>query len=120
MSLIKINNILVKRCKYGYGVFANKNINKGDLIERGLMVPINIDGNYNTHVFSWGKQWTFGSGCSTFYNTSLNPNCIMNRYYDKYKYDIFAIKDINAGEELTHKYISLEWREAFKGLKDIN
>lgn len=34
----------------------------------------------------------------------------MNRYYDKYKYDIFAIKDINAGEELTHKYISLEWR----------
>ena len=31
-------------------------------------------------------------------------------------FEIYAIRDIKEGEELTHKYKSLEWRECFTEL----
>jgi hypothetical protein len=65
--------------------------------------------------------WALGSGCSTFYNStspgdanSLPSNTKMSRYYDEDRFEIHAIADIKADEELTHTYKSIKWRECFQ------
>ena len=123
MSLIFCNNIYVKAItNKGLGVFASKMFKKGELIEKGIIRRIDIDGNKNPYIFSWSPDkdvWGFGSGCSTFYNTSMDPNCKMVRYYDEDRFEIFALCDIDIDIELTHKYVSLDWRECFQDLKKV-
>ena len=121
MSLVNCSKVFVKYINEvkGLGAFANCNIDKGKLIECGVARVIDIDGNKNPYVFTWSedkKIWAFGSGCSTFYNTSLNPNCNFVRNYELNTFQIYALHDIKEGDELTHKYKSLEWRECFKDL----
>ena len=43
----------------------------------------------------------------------------MIRHFDKDRFEIFALTDIKKGEELVHKYKSLEWRDVFKDLRDM-
>lgn len=117
-----INNIF-------YGVFAKVNIRKGELVENGLMRRLSddnnrgFDGTKNSFVFTWSDNkpnytWAFGSGCSTFYNTGLESqtNVSMVRNFDDDRFEIYAIKDIKSGDELTHTYKSLQWRDAFTTL----
>lgn len=66
--------------------------------------------NTNTRAFS--------SGCAAFYNTSLTPNTSMTRIFDEDRFEIHAVKDIEANEELTHKYKSLEWRSCWTDLRE--
>ena len=59
----------------GFGgdcTFALKDFAEGELVERGLIRRINIDGNECPFIFTWSEDrtvWAFGSGCATFYNT---------------------------------------------------
>ena len=43
----------------------------------------------------------------------------VKRYYDEDVFKIFALHDINEGDELTHTYQSLQWRKCFKNLKFV-
>ena len=97
----------------------------GDLIERGIMrrLPEGFDGNTSPYVFTWSterpcKVWGMGSGCAPFYNTAKegDGNTNMVRYFDEDRFEIFAARDIEAGEELSHTYISLGWRKCFSEL----
>ena len=36
-----------------------------------------------------------------------------------YRFEIFATRDIEAGDELLHTYISLKWRTCFQELNEI-
>ena len=108
--------------KKGHSAYANVDIKKGELIEKGLARRVETDGHKNPYVFTWSddrKTWAFGSGCATFYNTSRNPNTIMTRYFDEDRFEIHAKQDIKKDTELTHTYRSLEWREAFEDLRQI-
>ena len=108
------------------GAFAKVNIKKDELIEYGLVIRVedkSFNGMNNPHVFTWSDDipnttWAFCSGCATFYNTELekDSNTRMIRYFDENKFEIYAKRDINANEELTHTYKSLEWRTAFTPL----
>ena len=109
---------------YGsYGVFATKNIKSGEIIEWGMQRKIdNLDGANCPYVFTWnscGKKlisnnvWTTGSGNAIFYNSDINPNTRMYRFYNDYFFMIIANRDIKVGEELTHYYISSNWRDCF-------
>ena len=120
MSLIDCSKVIVKNTNtMGLGAFANQNIKRGDLIEKGVIRRINADGHKSPHLFSWSEDrtvWAFASGCATFYNTSLDPNTRFVRNYITDTFKIYAQRDIKVGEELTHKYKSLEWRECFQEL----
>lgn len=126
MSKIDCKNVYLKESSINSsfdGVFANLDFKKGDIIEKGIVRIINIDGNYNPHVFTWSddipnKTWAIGSGFSTFYNTSLNPNTKMNRDFKNNSFTIEAVCDISKGDELTHRYKSLNWRTCFKELNN--
>ena len=116
------------------GAFANQDIKKGELVEIGIMRRLSdnnnkqFNGMENPYVFTWSDDipnytWAFGSGCSSFYNSGLQSqtNTIMVRYFDEDRFEIYATKDIKKGDELTHTYKSLEWRDVFKPLfKKLN
>lgn len=126
MSKIDCSKVYVKESSIDSsfdGVFANQDFKKDDIIEYGIVRVINIDGNINPFVFTWSdeipnKTWAIGSGCSTFYNTSLNPNTQMIRNFEKNTFVIKAKTDISKDAELTHKYKSLNWRNCFQELNN--
>tara|TARA_B100001094_G_C18115013_1_gene763453 strand:+ start:306 stop:698 length:393 start_codon:yes stop_codon:yes gene_type:complete len=122
-NFIDCSKVKVQKFKNkGYSVLANQNIKKNDLIEKGIIQRIDYDGNKNTHLFTWSedrKTWGFGSGCSTYYNTSLTPNVEMKRDFENDLFQIYALQDIKKNEELTHKYKSLKWRECFEDIRNI-
>ena len=108
------------------GAFANENIKKDELVEKGLMRRLSsnenkaFDGMKDPHVFTWSDDipnytWAFASGCTAFYNSGLEgqTNTRMVRYFEEDRFEIYATKDIIEGEELTHTYKSLQWRDVF-------
>ena len=110
------------------GSFSACAFKAGDLIERGVMrrLPEGFDGHKCQECFTWStdlpnKTWAAGSGCSPYYNTDKgsNANTKMVRYFDENRFEIFAARDIAAGEELLHTYISLEWRECFSDMNKM-
>ena len=121
MSLVDCSNDIVKETDdMGLGVFSNKSFKKGDIIEKGIIRRVDTDGHKNPYLFTWSVDrdiWGFGSGCSTFYNTSLSPNCKMIRYYDEDRFEMVALCNIDNNVQLFHTYQSLEWRDCFKSLK---
>ena len=109
-----------------YGAFASVNIKKDELIEFGIARRIgdeSFNGMRSPHVFTWSDDnpnttWAICSGCATFYNTGFekDTNTRMVRYYNEDRFEIYAKRDINKDEELTHTYKSLQWRDVFKPL----
>jgi len=112
------SKVLVKPDTYGGdGAFATVDIKKGELVEYGLMRRLPLDGNQSPYVFTWSDDrtvWATAGGCAMFYNTHpTTPNTEMIRYFDEDRYEIFALEDIKAGDELLHTYRSLRWRQCF-------
>ncbi len=107
----------------GAGVYAACDIGEGELVELGIVrrLPTGFDGNQSPYVFTWSHdrtQWAIGSGCSTFYNCSTDPNTKMVRNFETDTFEIHALRAIRRGEELTHTYESLSWRACFTELMD--
>lgn len=113
-------DVEVRASEYGDGAFAKRAFAKGELVEYGLARHLpTLDGNECTYVFTWSedrKTWAICGGAAMFYNTSLEPNTEMYRFFDSNRFEIFALRDIAAGEELTHQYRSLRWRQCFSDL----
>mmetsp|Transcript_52875 Transcript_52875/g.113325 ORF Transcript_52875/g.113325 Transcript_52875/m.113325 type:complete len:878 (-) Transcript_52875:174-2807(-) len=123
--LVDCSKVYAKRDAYGgVGAFASVAIKKGELVERGIVRRLPVDGNFCPYVFTWSEDksvWASGSGCSVFYNADIdgNENTEMKRYFDEDRFEIYAIRDIAPHEEVTHLYKSIEWRECFRDLKAL-
>jgi hypothetical protein len=116
---IMCNSVYTKETENGHAVFANHDIKKGELIERGLARIVPLDGNDCPYCFTWSEdrtKWALCSGYATFYNTSKTANTVMNRDFEKYTFEIYAKTDISKHTELTHTYRSLGWRKCFSEL----
>lgn len=133
-SKIDCSKVLVKSSAFATednqfdGAFAAVDFKEGDLVERGLMrrLPDGFDGNTCPYIFTWSterpnKTWGMGSGCAPYYNTAAetDANTRMVRFFDEDRFEIYATRDIAAGEELLHTYISLKWRTCFAELNQI-
>ncbi|CAE7530650.1 PEAMT [Symbiodinium natans] len=122
-SLVDCSKVEVRPDGHGgAGVFAAVPLRRGELVERGIVRRLPVDGNTNPYVFTWSEDrsvWASGSGCSVFYNASLDgsENTEVVRHLDQDRFEIFALRDIDKGEELTHLYKSMEWRSCFRDLK---
>ena len=64
-----------------------------------------FDGMKNPFVFTWSDEipnytWAFPSCCATFYNSGLESqtNSHMIRFFDEDRFEIYASKDIKAGD----------------------
>lgn len=107
------NRIYIKKSEYGgvlggRGVFANKFIKKGEIIEEGqTLTSNNIDdlkcGLYAEYIYTRtdgvndsGVVFLLGNG--GIYNHSYNNNAVIRTKNDTFT--VFAIKDINKDEEI--------------------
>jgi SET domain len=127
-SLVDCSRVAVRESPLGgLGAFAAVDIMAGEKVETGIARRLtNCDGNENPYVFTWSDEvpcttWAIGSGCSTFYNTVASggeqePNTKMARNFANDTFEIFASRDIKAGEELLHVYKSKGWRKCFQSL----
>jgi len=113
MSLVHSDLIEVRRSrKKGRGVFARQPIRKGTVIERAPIVLIPVGEVFSNaprtkladYVFTWGKDTVaLVLGYGSLYNHSYQPNA--SYYGEGRQIQAFrAIRDIQAGEEITVNY----------------
>jgi len=118
-TLVYIGDIEIKNSKLGgYGVFAKQTIKKGTLIESGIMSVLNnVNGSENPMLFTWSDdktKWAIGTGLLHYYNHSDNPNIKKKGDLINNTLKIYALRDIDVGEELLGSYYSKKWRECFQ------
>jgi uncharacterized protein len=106
------NKISVRPSKiHNYGVFADKNIRKGEIIEECYIVPDEIlDGSLNDYTFDVRKGDNKAPravlGYGMIYNHSRQPNADFDAYNDLMVYK--ATRFICKGEEIFISY-GKEW-----------
>lgn len=113
MSLQPSDMIEVRRSPgRGRGVFARRFIAKGTIIERVPMIvfpekELETDEGFSTlyhYCFEWGKGTVaLAMGYGSIYNHSYAPNARYDDLPQRTK-EFTALKDIQAGEEITISY----------------
>jgi SET domain-containing protein len=98
----------------GRGVFTDKKINIGDIIESSPVIEFPeedwkhvVETVINSYCFLWGEDRQSGAlalGYGSLYNHSYKPNAKYIRKVSEKVIDFVAIKDIEAGEEITVNY----------------
>lgn len=98
----------------GRGMFAVRKYLKGELIERAPVVAIDekkwpsaAKTILSDYGFDWGEKdehAAIAMGYISIYNHSYSPNAQLEQMLDELMMEIIAIKDIEAGEEITINY----------------
>lgn len=110
MIEIKISNV----CKgeFNRGIFATRDIRKGELIHEAPAVTF-LNEEYELiekttladFVFNYGANHTaILLGYGSLFNHSYTPNAVYELQFEKLTADFFAHKDIKAGEEIFINY----------------
>lgn len=104
--------------KIGRGVIARMDILKGAVIERSPVVvaPCNdFEAKHGRetvidhYLLTWpekgeDKEYAVGLGYLMLYNHSSRPNAVFRNSYKYREVEVVALRDIEAGEEITHDY----------------
>jgi SET domain-containing protein len=98
----------------GRGVFARRDIRKGELIERSPVVVVpreqwkKIDETIlSNYVFDWGEteeDAAVALGYVSIYNHSYTPNAELTECLDDLIIEVSALQDIQKGEEIFVNY----------------
>ena len=120
MEKIAYRNIAGK----GRGVVATKPIAAGETVERAPVLPIataeSESPGLSDYAFAWGedvpgfeagKECAIGLGYLGLYNHSRPSNVRLVRHYVENEMSVEALRDIEAGEELTIDYDVPLWFE---------
>ena len=100
-----------KTDKYGRGIFADRYIKKGELIEEAHVIIIpkqewkqmkkSVLLNY---VFRWGKDKAIALGYGSLFNHSITPNAKYITNIKNQTIDFYARQDIQKEEEILVNY----------------
>ncbi len=104
----------------GRGVFALRDIKKGEIIEVSPVVPVakeNVIENGEApdgYLLQWddeteGEEYCMPLGYVMMYNHNSKPNMVMENDMAEYTITAKAGRDIKAGEELTWDYACDIW-----------
>ena len=109
----------------GRGVIATEAIAGGETVERSPVLPISMETSerpgLSDYAFAWGEdvpgfaagqECAIGLGYLALYNHGTPSNVRLLRHYDENEMSIVALRDIEAGEELTIDYDIPLWFEA--------
>ena len=98
----------------GRAMFACRKFLKGELIERAPVIPINQKQwpsaektILSDYAFDWGEHDEHAAialGYVSIYNHSYTPNAQLEELLDELMMEVVAIRDIQAGEEITINY----------------
>ncbi|WP_342515092.1 SET domain-containing protein [Sporosarcina sp. FSL K6-1522] len=100
--------------KYGRGVYATRDIKKGELIEASpVLVSCQDEWKYLEktilfdYCFTWGNNYehtAIALGYGSLFNHSYMPNATFVNNLDNLSIDFYAFNDIKEGEEITINY----------------
>lgn len=108
----------------GYGVFATKNINEGDLIEKCYCIKaadtfpelpsplMDYAYNYPQGIETDKTIQVIALGYGSIYNHDDTPNAKWKDAEEEMYFDFIAIKDIKAGEEICTYYGDSYWPQS--------
>eukprot|EP00397_Hematodinium_sp_SG-2012_P004476 GEMP01004488.1.p1 GENE.GEMP01004488.1~~GEMP01004488.1.p1 ORF type:complete len:442 (-),score=83.05 GEMP01004488.1:2310-3635(-) len=95
--------------KQEYTVRAATSLAAGDLVERGVVTPACTglasanDSVAAKDAFNAKSSWiSGGSGYSLYYKPSGTPNVGFRYFHDRNRFEIYALRDVSANEELTY------------------
>lgn len=101
---------------HGWGVFADKVIFEGDIIEETPIFDIGMNNGETSmcaidYRFNWpqdsGNNWTkqvVAGGFGSFYNHSESPNAAWRSNLERGTFEFFAVKMIHPDEEIVTWY----------------
>lgn len=92
----------------GHGVFTKTAIANQTFVEMAPAILFMPDGkadeNLMNYVIAWEGKLAVGLGWTMLYNHSDENNCVFSTNYENKLIAIVAIRDIDAGEQLTVNY----------------
>ncbi len=108
----------VRRGRRGRGVFALRRFKEGEIVETCPTVVLpdeDAEGVVRNYVFSARQPGTLllVLGYGMLYNHSAEPN-LFHRSAGRQLIEFVALRDIAAGEELTHNYGPEYWDDRSK------
>ncbi len=112
----------------GRGVFTRRPIKRAKIIERSPVIVMNAEQRVlldktllHDYIFEWGinkDQCCMALGYISIYNHSYTSNCEYFMDYDEGCIEIKAVREIDAGEELTINYNG-DWNNGKKVWFDV-
>jgi SET domain-containing protein len=108
----------VRRGRRGRGVFALRRFREGEIVETCptvVLADADVEGVVRDYVFSAREKGKLllVLGYGMLYNHSADPN-LFHRSAGRLLIEFVALRDIAAGEELTHNYGPEYWDDRRK------
>jgi len=103
----------------GRGVFASRKFSQGEVIEQVPVLVLREDEyellnhtSLKDYYYAWGENaCAIPLGLSMLYNYSDRPNATTIRDMQTGMITFMALRDIEAGEEISHRYLCAPWFE---------
>lgn len=110
--MIEIKTSTLTDGEFNRGVFATRDISKGDLIHEAPVIPYPNEEHVfiektllSDYVFEYGANHTaILLGYGMLFNHSYTPNAYYDLNFDNHTVDFYAFTEINAGEEILINY----------------
>ncbi|MFD1176007.1 SET domain-containing protein [Paenibacillus puldeungensis] len=110
--MIQVKTSSLSSGEFNRGVFATRDIKKGELIHEAPVIPYpNEDHEFiektilADYVFEYGANHTAVLlGYGSLFNHSYTPNAIYEINFNQHTFDFYAYTEIKAGEEILINY----------------
>lgn len=110
--MIQIKTSSLSNGEFNRGVFATRDIQKGELIHEAPVIPYPNEDHelieqtiLADYVFQYGANHTAVLlGYGSLFNHSYTPNATYEINFDQHTFDFYAYTDIKAGEEILINY----------------
>ncbi|WP_078409525.1 SET domain-containing protein [Priestia abyssalis] len=110
--MIEIKTSTLSDGEFNRGVFATRDITRGELIHKAPVIPYPNEQHafiektlLADYVFEYGKNHTAVLlGYGMLFNHSYKPNATYEINFANHTFDFYAYKDIKAGEEILINY----------------
>lgn len=111
-NMIEIRTSTLSDGEFNRGVFAKRDIVKGELLHEAPVIPypneqhIHIEKTLlDDYAFEYGQNHTaFVLGYGMLFNHSYTPNATYDINFDNHTFDFYAYTNIKAGEEILINY----------------
>ncbi|WP_046173996.1 SET domain-containing protein [Domibacillus indicus] len=110
--MIEIKTSAVSDGEFNRGVFATRDIKKGELLHEAPVIPYPNDQHIHIektlladYAFEYGVNHSaILLGYGMLFNHSYEPNAVYDIHFESHSFKFYAYRDIKAGEEVLINY----------------
>ena len=110
--MIEVKTSTLSDGEFNRGVFATRNIKKGEMLHEAPVIPYPNDQHVHIektlladYAFEYGANHTaMLLGYGMLFNHSYEPNAVYDIHFESHSFKFYAYRDIKAGEEILINY----------------